>query len=266
MKRMIVAALMALFVLTPAGWAGGYYYSAPITLWHSQLGETQVGSYANIHKVAVLSCLGSQFTLWHWNFWKPRTENLDISAWKIDGEIEETFHNYLGSRFEFVPMSFDPTAVMSASDWLMRQSSTIDALKKLNNPGVDAYILVRPDKTFAVTQGLSLTYNPRETYNSLSVDFEIDVIDAHTLTYISHTIGRVATPQGVTEPDFEITNDFWRGFDEGPLSEERIEALHGFVRKIMTQAMLETIRSLQFDVPLPASDPYFVPIMPPYAR
>ena len=204
--------------------------------------------------MAVLSSLGAQLTLYHHNYWSPRTAPLDISAWKLDTEIEETLRKYLGGRFEFVHMDFDPTSMLALPTRLMRETKTIELLKKLPNPGVDAYILVRPAQTmdmFAANQGLSLDLVAGR--NTLWANFEIDVIDAHTLRYISQSLGRTATRENepLHFPAIEMPYGFWLGLDAPPMSQARQEVLHKYVQQMVTLSLVETIRSLQFGVALP---------------
>ena len=260
MKRIIAAALAALGLLTAAApaWAAHYYY-IPVFIpgpGVAAVPDPDVGSYTGIKKVAILSSLGAGLTMRHGELTMP----LDISAWKVDQEVAATIRKYLGGRYEFTDMSFDTAAVNALPMAFMREMKTSDLVRTFTNPGVDAYILVRPQ---SAEEGLEL-FAATNGQVSLLAHYEIDVIDAHTGRYISKSVGRMADLPGDKPqfPGISMPDDFWSGYDR-TLPASRMELLHKYLTQMMKRSLVETIRSLEFGVALPPTGDHSIaePIM-----
>jgi len=73
--------------------------------------KVQIGSYANIHSVAVLSAIGGSITFQNHYFVAPITGSMDISEWKIDEQVGAMLHQYLGSRFKVHAVAYDRAAL-----------------------------------------------------------------------------------------------------------------------------------------------------------
>jgi len=272
MKRIVLAALAALVLLAPAnvawghgggggggghgggGHGGGHYVYVPGFMFvggPARVPDAEVGSYAAVHKVAILSSLGTQFGLSDLGG-GGASMALDISAWKVDELIASTLRQYLNGRFEFVDMDFDRAAVNGLPAHFMRESKTLALFKTFTNPGVDAYLRVRPAASFVdgVLPGLDVA--AARLQNTLLLNYEIDVIDARTLRYISQSIGRTVEREGdeAAFPSAQLPFGFWIGMGM-PLSPVKLHFLQRQTEQLMKQSLVETIRSLQFGMPLP---------------
>jgi hypothetical protein len=218
---------------------------------HSQGLDAEPGSYGTIHKVALISAIGTHFTLREYGGWDGKTGSIDISSWKIDDIVNTTLRKYLGGRFTFVDTTFDVAGILALPTRFMRESKTTDYLKTVPNPGVDAFILIHPAEEYELPgpEGLAMDYNLQTV---LWANFEFDVIDAHTFKYIAKAQARVRTHDGeeARYSGFPLMKGFWGGVDV-PLSAAKVEYLRRDTEALMQTALVETMRDLQFGVALP---------------
>lgn len=228
-----------------------------------------VGSLANIHSVAVISAIGSQFTLHNHYFLYYHVWPVPIADWKIDERVEASLRNALGGRFTFKNVSYnrDALAAIPNGHW----DNSADALRRylsgLANPGIDAYIVVRPDVEGTVTgnSGLGLWTDHRgKTTPMLNANYEVDIIDAHSFTLISKAFARLDDIPG-RDPrvahlafgkDLEVE-------DESVPLPAIMAKLRQASTGLVDRSLAAALRSLQFDVAELKNEPAaFQPIQP----
>jgi hypothetical protein len=211
--------------------------------------DVKTGSYANIHKVAIVSAVGSIFRLSNTIGWGKHA-TLDIADWHIDDLAAATVKKYLGGRFEFVDVNFDHDAVITLPTRMSRETKTKAFLKQLPDPGIDAFLLIHPSQDSDMTgpEGLALG-NDGET--RLWANFEVDVVDAHTFEFIGEVQAHLQTPEGKhVYAAFAEAPGFW--FDPGtPLTPGKKDWLRKQTEELIPRALVECLRALNFGVTLP---------------
>jgi hypothetical protein len=112
-----------------------------------QVPSAQTGSYSKIHKVAVISAIGSRFVIQNNSFWGTQKYPLDIATWKVDDAVEGMIRRYLGSRFELVSVPLDRAKLASLPNgpWDNSTGGVRKLLAAVPDEGLDAFIIIRPD-------------------------------------------------------------------------------------------------------------------------
>ncbi len=236
------------------GGHGGSYTYIPIYVGGGTpvVPDTEVGDYAAIHKVALLSAIGTKLDI-------PsafqHADQPDATALDIDGLVATTLQKYLGAKYVFVDMPFDRNALVAIHRQMFRESSTLSWLKTLTNPGVDAYILVRPaDGALPGPDAVGIVVGSGAVPEGFLVtNFEIDIIDAHRLTYIAKAFARIQTQEG-QPPEFATKpmglgqiSALMLGLNPQPA----LDLLHRHLADLLPHALVDTLRSLKMDVALP---------------
>jgi len=266
MKRVLLAALAASILVMPAavakgGGGGGHgggvtYYSIPIYIPAPQVPGADVGGYEKIHRVALLSAIGTGLALQNDHFLLPKTGTLDISSWHVDDQVNATVRKYLGSRFAFSDVPFDAKKLAPILPSWWHAGEMAKFLKTVPNKDIDAFIIVRPD----TASGLLLETAGYGT--TLWVRYEFDVIDAHTYKQIAQSTSRLLFRQGalpsfpgrMVPAEFKLDDTLTVGADNQ-------EKLRTWTSQMLDYTLLETIRSLQFGVTLPpVGDHSIVPV------
>ena len=248
MKRLLLAAAVALLAVAAPVQAGGYYYIPTYIYVPPATPTADPGSYEKIHKVGVVSALGSKFTI------SGRSEKappVDISPWQVDAQVAALLKKYLGGRFEFVDVAADTGAAPALSRNLFGETKTLAYLKTLPNPGVDAYIVVRPVAgDLPGPDGLGVQVGDRRP--ALWANFEIDIVDAHTNRIIAKAASRIQTREE-QDPIYAVLDidDVPARDLEGTLTAEEMDTLHRYLNELLPTAMVETLRALQLGVTLP---------------
>lgn len=231
---------------------------------------TNPADYNAIHTVAVVSAIGQTLNMRNVHFIGVQSKSVDITNWKLDDEATDMLKRYLGGRFQFKDVPYDRTALAAIPNgaWDNFFSTFSTYLKTLPAQGIDAFILLRPDLEYhdpgvpgiAIDNGNGLT----DTLPVIWANYEIDIIDTHTLKIIGKAFSRVALRSGapptfvgiVAPPSLALGDDF-------ALSEKQRLLLHAIVKKLMEASLVETIRSLNFGISLPeAGARTLIPIPP----
>jgi hypothetical protein len=206
-----------------------------------RVAPAEVGSYDAIHTVAVLSGAGLQLELEERGAGSTKKNVLDIAAWQLDDRIEATVRNALKSRFRFVAVGYDRTSLarLRAGRAHVDQYNTF--LGGLPANGADAFLVVRPNTTGGIALQTAANGN-----TILWVDFEIDVVDAHSLKVIARSTARVQPP-GADHPNFPgLIVDKKFALDRSlTLSAERREELRVLTDEMLKVTVSETLRSLK---------------------
>lgn len=218
----------------------------------------QTGDYSRIHTVAVVSALGTNLTLTNDAFMGPVSRSVNVDDWKVDDELTGLVRGYLGSRFTVKDIAYDHAALAAIPNGRMDTSTSAvtDYLRKLPADGVDAFIVVRPDLNYkspgviglALENGSSMTGSRPVVW----ANYEMDIVDARTLTVLGHAYSRVRLREG--EPDSYsglIADKFLVLKDDEALDAKKRDLLHAYVSRLLNASAIETLRALQIGVALP---------------
>jgi hypothetical protein len=246
MKRFLLAALTALLCFAPQAFARGHatYVYVPIYIPPPQVPAADVGGYDKVHKVAILSAIGTGMTLTVQHFLAPATGKLDVSTWKLDDHAATTIKKYLGGRFSFADVPFDAAKLAKILPAWWHAGEMAKFLKTVPNQDLDAFLIVRPQG-----DGVELQTNNQTV---LWVNYQMDLIDAHTYKSIASSTSRLQFRQG-TLPDFpgRVVGDDFKLDDTLKLAPDKQEKLRILTDQMLEYTLVETIRSLQFGVTLP---------------
>lgn len=262
MKRLLLAALAALIAFAPAAGARGssyVYIPVYIPVGPPMVPGADVGSYDKIHTVAVLSAIGTKFELEKEQFLSPKDGTLDIASWQVDQRVAETLKKYLGGKFTFTDVPYDPAKLAPILPTIWHAGQLATFLKTVPNDGIDAFIVIRPQGE----SGIQLS-SGRYGQAVLWVRYEMDVVDAHTYKTIASSTSRLQFREG-TAPQFpgRVLPDSFKLDDSLTVSAENQEKLHTITGQMLEYTLVETIRSLQFGVTLPPiGDHSIVPVKP----
>lgn len=263
MKRLVLAALAALVAFAMPAAAGGHYVYIPIYIPAAppQVSQATVGSYNKIHKVAVLSAIGSQLELEKWNPLVPDDRELDISSWGVDDKVKATFEKYLGSKFSFVDIPFDRAKLAAFRPTIWHAGQLTGLLKSLPNSDVDAFLVVYPD----VMSGIQLESGQMDQV-VLWVRYVVELIDAHTYKTISSASSRFQVREG--QPKFPglVVGDAFKLDKSLTLAPDKLDKLHKLTMDMLDVTLVETIRAMQFGVPLPPVGDHSLLPPPPVSR
>ena len=255
MNRLLSAALAACFAVAHAAMASGSYVFIPSFQPGPYQLNLEVGSYKNIYKVAILSGIGRNFHLVYSKSFFPSESTVDISAWGLDDIIRDTLHTYLGTRFTFVDVPYDTAKLGQMGSRFWHSSQLTEFLKTIPNQDIDAFIVLLPN-----TQG-AVELEQRTDRPMLRVLYEMDVIDAHTHKVISRADAHVQFLKDYHPilPSIIISDEYTLDA-KVTLSPEKLEKLKGFTTRVLKSSLIDTIRALQFGVPLPpVADPSLRP-------
>jgi hypothetical protein len=266
-KQSLIGAILSSLVCTTA-WAhgGGGYVAVPIFIpgaAAAALPPPQTGDYSQIHTVAVISGVGQNFrfqTAASGIF--GRSNTIDISDWKLDAFATSIIRRYLSTRFTVKDVAFDRGALFALPNggWTASSESS-EALRKfmtsVSTDGVDAFVVIRPDLVRSVSNngivGLGLQRGdlPIEWLN-----FEIDIIDAHTLQQIGACYARAQIREGTGPqlPGFIMPANRDVGDSLTP-TPAQLSLLKTDFELGLQNTLTETLRALRLgiDLPVPGS-------------
>lgn len=242
----------------------------PIYISPAIVPDAKTADYKNIHTVAVISALGSQFVMHNNHFIAPIERQLDIQDWKIDEEIEIRLKQYLSNRFSFKQVSFDHAALAKISDGQFGGlgSNFSGFLRSLPTDQVDAYIVVRRGLAYSAPgiEGLGLENGAPfgDATPVVWTNFEINIVDAKTSKVIAEAYSRVRLRDN-TPPSFSgiFASDILKVDDKFNLSDKQKLVLHETVSSALNLSIVETLRTLNIASDLPAAGTRTMVPIPP---
>jgi hypothetical protein len=250
MKRFVMAAVAVFCFASPAVAQSNFTADAIMITFATMnqpppTPDADTGDYSNFHKVAVLCALNEVVPF----YGRGDDGMIDISSWRINAQMCDLLRKRLAGRFEFVDFAVDPVAL---ARHVSRQGTTEAFLKTLTNPGVDAYIVVRPVDGSYTEPGVALRTNATEGEASLFVDYEIDIIDAHKLTVVGSADGcfRTREPQHAFYPVTILKNIDKAALIAGK-DPEALERVHRALDWSLELSTVETLRALETGAVLP---------------
>jgi hypothetical protein len=274
MRKFWGAALLASLALLPAcgpahahggggGGGGGHgssghYVYVPVYggIAVPMVPPAQVGSYSNIHTVAVLSGVGQTMTLGKAALLTPHS-TFSIADWNLDRAIEDSVSRDMATHYTVKPVAHDSAALAAIPNGHYDTSSA-KALQAyiigLDDHSVDAFVVIRPDAETdtPVTPGLALDATDSGARPREEANFEIDLVNPQSGMVFAHAFSRATDRQGVPvqfatfwgSPDVRVMpNDV-------PSNAQRIQLKKDFERNV-SLTLRETLRSLNLGIKLP---------------
>jgi hypothetical protein len=248
-KRLFVAIATVLCLAAPAAAQADFTASA---IMLTMMSMNQPGPQpqadpctdcARTRKVALLSAVGNTAAFEGWG----KNGTLDLTAWNVDGKITALIQKYLTGRFEFVDAAFDAKALAAA---IGRDSRLKAYLKTVPNPGVDAYIVVRPISNAPGPGGIYLNHLGDNNVQ-VSANYEIEIYDAISLKRLAgadardmlhgnHGFFPYADLDGISKPAVIAGTD-----------PEALERIRRTVDWLLPHSVVETLRALELGASLP---------------
>lgn len=250
MKRIVLAVFAALLALAAPAAADGSYVYIPIYIPAAPVGPQwpEPGDYSKVRKVAIISAIGLVELQKAVPIFPDRTGKLaEATNWKLDDTVAATLKKYLGGKFEFVDVAYDPAKIFNIRPTIWHAGELTSYLKTLPNQDIDAFIVVRPNY-----QGAVRLESRRMGQVVLWVDYRFEIIDAHTYKDIAVSSSRYQVREGAMPgfPGLVLDSSFELN-DKMMLAPDKIEMLRTKTQQLLDVTMVETIRSLKFGVTLP---------------
>lgn len=257
-ERFLGVAIAALLVCTPAWSHGGGFVVVPVYVGSAapSLPPAKTGDYRHIRTVGLLSAIGESFTVQsHATGIFGHSKQFNIASWKMDDLAASVVRRYLAGRYVVKDVAFNRAALEAIPNWAWTDSSKNFRKFMTTVPadGLDAFLVIRPDLVRSIGQdsipglGLQAGQRPVEW-----LDFEIDVVDAHTLDVIASSFSRTQTREGTGAQiaGFVMPSDRNVGDDLTP-TPAQLDLLQTDFAYHLEKTMIETLRALDLGVTLP---------------
>jgi hypothetical protein len=241
---------------------GGCCYSPDI----SPPPDPQIGDTSHITSVAILSSVGQSLQLrTPGGDWFATKKTVDISMWGLDDFVADNIGRHLSERFTVKAMTYDRKALAAIPTGDGQSSATVlnHYLAALSNPGVDAFVIIRPDDAGAYqhTPGLSLIAS---TYPAEWLGYEIEILDAHTFRRISWGFARMQYRAGAPASFAGYVAQRDRSLDETLTpTPKQFELLQGDFRHHLVVTIAHTLRAMQLGLRIPAPGDEPLAAIPP---
>jgi hypothetical protein len=238
----------------PAGAQVAAFYTYPVFP-----SPADVGNYAAIRSVAVISAIGKDLTLSKIRFLGARTAKVDIADWRIDEFATTAVKSYLGARFTYEDVAYDRDAIAAIPNGGVAISAPQlrAVLQKLPANTADAYIVLRPNTDYedqTTQQGLALVQPQGDGGPTVIANFEIAIIDAKSLNTVGRASSRIQLRTGgYNVPHFAhlVGRRSLQLPDTPSLSDAQRTELQSTMRGLLKYSILETLRALKPDTELP---------------
>jgi len=231
--------------------------------------DPEIGDTSHIKTVAVLSSVGQSMQLRSaGGDWVADKKLVDVSMWGLDDFVTDNLSRHLLERFTVKALPYDRKALAAIPTGDNRSSAEV--LKKylaaIQNPGVDAFVIIRPDDAGAYPRypGLSLvgsnsSYPPTEW-----LGFEIEILDAHSFRRISWGFARIQYRAGAPAAFAGYLAPSNRNLDDALApTPAQFELMHRDFQHHLAVVIAHTLRAMKLglSIPEPGNEP-LVPIMP----
>lgn len=264
MKRFAIAALAVTCLAGPA-MAQACFTATAIMLTVMNMNQpppapdADTGDYSKIHKVAILCTLSDSMPFGG----EGKDGSIDIASWRVSAQLCGTLRKRLAERFEFVDVAVDPVAFAKST---IRRSALKTFLKAQANPGIDAYLVVRPTEGGPSGAGVTLRTAQTAGDATLAVNYEIDIIDAKKFSTVGDAEARLRTrePQLAYYPIVTVKNVDKQALIAGT-DPEALERVHQALDWSLELSVVETLRALKIDIALPQVGDHSI-AAPPLAK
>jgi hypothetical protein len=254
------------------GHGGGHYVYIPIYMGGGggivlPPPDAEIGDYSHIHSVAVLSGFAQTLNLKTGGIFGKNVD-VDISGWDLDDYTAKAVAKHLASRFDVHTIAYDRPALAKIPKGDTNESLTQlhGYFATLQNPGVDAYVVIRPDNpgAYPATPGLALGSGGGIYPLSEWVGFEIEIFDAHTFQRIARCFARLEIRHGAPAKFAGFVAPRDRAPDASySLTDAQRELLRKDFRHDIAETVYNTLRALQLGLPIPPpGDEPLIPIPP----
>jgi hypothetical protein len=239
------------------GHGGGYTVYIPVmgSTAAPNVPKAKTGDYSQIHKIAIVSAIGQTMTVGSTGLFAKHS-NFDITDWKLDDLVETTVRKYIADRFGIIDVPYDRAALASIPDGYGPRDRMHAYLAALPAMGVDAFVVVHPDTASYSpdTPGLSIGDIEGISGPIFTADYDIDIVDAHSLQVIGHTFSRVQLRAGALPSFVQMLGpvDLKVLHGQTPTDAQRTR-LKAHFSTIVQESLIETLRSLDLGIALPAA-------------
>lgn len=210
--------------------------------------DDHVGDYRNIHTVGVIVTLGNTLRISR----QSESDGInkttrDITAWQMDALARSVVEPLLGQRFHVVDIPLDPAAAIARGG---------DALRSLHRDDIDAFVIIRPrfQGLFADDRNaLSVSASDNNEQTSWFYAFyEIVLLDAKTFAEIARCDSRMRLEDGVApNPPSILPRIAPEPGLDGAFTDAQMPMVKEWVARLVRRSLIETLRSLKFDIALP---------------
>lgn len=207
--------------------------------------DADVGDYGNIHTLAILCTMNDSMPL----HGEGKDGSLGIAPWQAGARLCGIVRKRLAGRFEFVDAPVDPAAFARSAS---RLGAVKAFLKAQANPGIDAYLIVRPIRGGSFEPGVTLRTQAAAGDASLAVNYEIDIIDARKFSTVGDAEARMRLrePQHAYFPAATVRNIDKQALVDGT-DPAALERIHRALEWSLELSAVETLRALKLDIALP---------------
>ena len=259
-ERIVGAAIAALLLCTPAWSHGGGFVVVPVYVPGGaapSLPPAKTGDYSHIHTLGLLSAIGETFTVHSAATGLfGRVRKIDIASWQMDDLAATILRRHLDGRYTIKDVAFDRArlAAIPNGSWTDSSKDLRNFLATLPAAGIDVFVVIRPDLVSSVQEygvvglGLQAGEHPIEW-----LDFEIDIVDSHTLQVIASCFSRTQTREGTGAQIAGYVMPANRNVgDDLTLTPTQLDLLKSDFSFHLEQTLIETLRALDLGVALPA--------------
>lgn len=219
--------------------------------------DAEIGDTSRIRSVAVLSSFMQTLNL------KPdggifgsKRVDIDISNWALDDYAAKILAAHFAKRFDVHAIAYDRSALAKIPKGDSNESLTQlhGFFATIQNPGVDAFVVVRPDDPgpYPAVSGLALGTGMGMFPLSEWLGFEIEVFDARTFQRISRCFARAQYRAGLpaTFAAFRVPID--RTLDDKLTpTPVQMELMRGDFQHHLAVVIPHTLRAMKLGLPIP---------------
>ena len=211
-----------------------------------------------IHTVAVVSGIGTSLQLRaDHSMLSSDSKQVDIHDWNIDAQVTDALKQYLAGRFKFADVKYDPAGIaqIPSGDWDNFDHATRAFDQTLAADGIDAFIVVRPNADKSVSGQPGLALENRNAADPRPVEwagYSIDIVDAKTFQLLAHAQSVLqlrASAQSSVAARMGAAS--LNPSDSLTINDTQRSALQADFTRLVSQSLIETVRALNLNVPLP---------------
>ncbi len=209
----------------------------------------------------MISAIGQHLALSR-SGWTTDSKTLNIADWTLDDLVVADVKALSKDRFSFkdVPYSAPSLAAIPNGPFNNSKQALKTFLGALPRNGVDAFVVIRPDLEYGApgSEGLGIEANSNMFGEDLLpvvwVNFEIDVVDAHTLEIVGKAYSRAQIREGGAPSfaGFVLEKSFSPGRDL-ELSDAQREAFRRVFGRFIHVTLVETLRVMGLGLTLPGA-------------
>lgn len=216
----------------------------------------ETGNYDALHRIGLITYVGGKLELYKDKGFLSSAEGArDISDWAMDDVVRATLHKYLSPRFEVVDIPVDAAVADKIDTGVFRNNTSAlgNYLKSLNRSDLDGFIVVRRVHNAAFTgdpKGLAFIVLPAGA--AVWANYSIGIFDGRSFAQLGNAFARLQPRPGTPYfPSMKAPPGVTLS-DKAELNEADVPALKTRITLLLRLSLLETLRSLNTGIVLPA--------------